>query len=85
MSTRGWRKWSAFLLFTGAVGCASTDALCDAACEEWRTCTQVKGNTVNYPYETCFAECKEEGDWGPFYLNCLESYDRCPELGNQCG
>ena len=63
----------------------SSDDLCDEACSIWDSCEQVEGNTVNYPYDTCFEECKDEGDWGRSYVNCLEDQDTCPELGNQCG
>ncbi len=67
-----------------ALTACSTDDLCARACTAWTTCTQVDGNTVNYPYETCFDECKSEGDWDLGYVTCVESYVTCPELGNNC-
>lgn len=73
------------LLFIG-LGCGgSSDSLCDRACTAWNSCTQVAGNTVNYPYDTCFAECKEEGDWDAFYVSCVEDQTTCPAIGNECG
>lgn len=65
--------------------CASTAELCDRACTAWAYCTQVSGNTVNYPYDTCYDECEWDGDWDIGYVNCVESYDTCPEIGNNCG
>ncbi len=75
-------------LFTlGALlpSCMSTPELCDRACTAWTTCTQVSGNTVNYPYDTCYEECESDGDWDIGYVNCVETYVTCPEIGNNCG
>lgn len=66
-------------------GCASSDDLCDEACEYWDSCTQVEGNYVNYTYDQCYDECKDEGDWNRAYVNCLAEQTTCPALGNQCG
>jgi hypothetical protein len=63
----------------------STDDICDEACEIWDSCTQVEGNTVNYPYDECHAECKDDGDWSRAYVRCLRKQSNCPQLGNNCG
>ncbi len=72
------------MLGSAIAGCGGSEALCEEACDEWQTCTQVEGNTVNYPYDTCMDECMDEGDWGSAYVNCLGEQATCPELGNQC-
>ena len=66
-------------------GCGSTDKRCDRACEAWSRCRQVEGNYVNYDYDTCYQECQDEGDWGPSYVRCVEKYETCPEIENNCG
>ena len=66
-------------------GCPSSPEICDQACSAWHYCVQVEGNTVNYPYDTCYDECLSDGDWDIFYVQCVESYRTCPEIGNNCG
>jgi len=74
------------LAFIGMTLCGcSTEELCDRACTAWAYCTQVEGNTVNYPYDVCYDECLSDGDWDIGYVNCVESYETCPEIGNHCG
>ncbi len=81
--------WIAITALVVALGwtmaACSTEELCDRACNAWAYCTQVDGNYVNYPYDTCYDECMADGDWDLGYVNCVESYDTCPEIGNNCG
>ncbi len=73
-------------LSLSAISCgSSTPELCDRACTAWNNCQQVDGNYVNYPYDTCYDECIEEGDWDEFYVQCAEDAYTCPEIGNTCG
>ncbi len=70
-------------LLGGAAAC-STDEICDEACSEWESCTQVEGNYMNYSYDECYEECKDEGDWTRSYVDCLAAQTTCPEMANQC-
>jgi hypothetical protein len=62
-----------------SIGCdsGSTDDVCNEACNIWQTeCT--------WDFQTCFAQCKSEDDWGGVYLDCLRNADSCTEIETTC-
>jgi hypothetical protein len=67
----------ALFAWIGCGGDESTDAVCNEACNIWQAeCT--------WDFQTCFAQCKSEGDWGGIYLDCLRNADNCTEIETTC-
>ena len=82
----GGARWSLMLGFASAMtfgACGkSTDDICDRACEIWDNC----GDPNWYPYDECYEECKDDGDWSKTYLKCLQTFDdSCQSLEESCG
>lgn len=75
---------AALLLLLGGAACgdASTPELCDEACRIWDSCEGPEGW---YPYLTCVSECRDEGDWGGGYVDCLRDHQTCADLELHCG
>jgi hypothetical protein len=72
----------ALAVAVGAACAKSTDDICDAACEIWDNC----GDPDWYPYDLCYDECKDDGDWSKTYLECLQTFDdSCQSLEDVCG
>ena len=67
-----------FVLSTLA-GC-STDEICDEACRIWED----RCSYGDYTYSICFDDCKWEGDWSDFYLDCIRDASTCGQV-ESCG
>lgn len=75
------------------LGCEppSSDAICEDACTAWDTCYQSPSDTNagrfcdGYDYDTCYAECKADGDWSTGYVDCVESQSTCCDITDECG
>ena len=77
------------LLFCVAVGCESTDELCDEACRAWDSCQPdprpVPACLVTgWAYDNCFRACKNDGDWGQGYVDCVTRSTMCCDMEG-CG
>jgi hypothetical protein len=56
------------LVCMGLASCdsCSSDELCDDTCTKWANCG-------HWNYDTCYDQCKDDGNWSSAYRDCILS------------